>query len=52
MFYIKDNSVTILDNSAMTPNAFASTFYFLAHTLGNSEKNKKSLQANTLGQTK
>ncbi len=46
MSYIKDNFVEITNNTAMNANAFASTFYFLAHTQGNAEKNKKSLQAN------
>jgi len=52
MFYIKYNFVAITNNTAMNANAFASTFYFLAHTQVNAEKNKKSLQANAQRQCK
>ena len=40
---------TINSNATATnANAFVSTFYFFSDTQGNAEKNKKSLQANTL----
>lgn len=35
-------------NFDINANAFVSTFYFLRHTKATSQKNKKSLQANTL----